>query len=72
MADQSKSFSGKCPTCQGYNTRIRTEVINYGPDAPIAAPDPHAVVSRTRIYLCNACTHIWSETVPGGEPGGAA
>jgi hypothetical protein len=64
-----QSYSGQCPQCHGYNTRIRTEVINYASErvdlaAEHAAPtNKPRVASRTRIYLCNACQHVWSETV---------
>jgi Zn finger protein HypA/HybF involved in hydrogenase expression len=60
-----ESFSGKCPQCQGYNSRIRTEVINYSQEETIAEADQQPIASRTRIFFCNSCQNVWSETVPG-------
>jgi hypothetical protein len=65
LTNPSTSFSGKCPQCHGYHTRIRTEVINYDQGADPARPDEQSVVSRTRIFFCNRCQHVWSETVAG-------
>jgi DNA-directed RNA polymerase subunit M/transcription elongation factor TFIIS len=65
VTNQNTSFSGKCPKCHGYNSRIRTEVINYSQEDPPAELGQQAVVSRTRIFLCNSCQHVWSETIPG-------
>ena len=61
MTEPSKSFSGKCPSCGGYDSRIRTEVINYAVDQPIDKPD--RVDLRTRIFACNTCKYVWTETV---------
>jgi hypothetical protein len=33
VTDQT-SFSGKCPKCGGYNSRVRSELINYGSALP--------------------------------------
>ena len=64
MSDQPVSaFVGKCPQCGSYDTRMRTEVINYGSDKPPIGATSQPIVSRTRIYLCNPCQHVWSETV---------
>jgi hypothetical protein len=65
VTNEATSFSRKCPRCGGDNSRIRTEVINYSQDAPPAGGSEPAVVSRTRIFLCNSCQHVWSETIPG-------
>jgi hypothetical protein len=62
---QTTSFSGKCPQCQGYNSRIRTEVINYDQGATVDKGDHLPILSRTRIFLCNGGQHTWSETIPG-------
>jgi hypothetical protein len=63
MSDSlATGFVGKCTQCGSYDTRMRTEVINYGSDKPpIGQTSP--IVSRTRIYVCNSCQHAWSETV---------
>jgi hypothetical protein len=58
------TFSGRCPQCKGYNTRIKTDVLNYSSQPP-ADGEEQRVVSRTRIYICNACQHNWSETMQG-------
>jgi hypothetical protein len=50
------TFSGRCPQCKGYNTRIKTDVLNYSSQPP-ADGEEQRVVSRTRIYICNACQH---------------
>jgi len=66
MTEPNKAFIGKCPTCGSYHNRIRTELLSYGDSSAAGAAQP--VSSRTRVYLCNACAHIWSETVPGDDP----
>jgi hypothetical protein len=65
MDESRKSFSGQCPKCDGYNSRIRTEVINYSQEEtdPKREQDQETIASRTRIFFCNACQHVWSETV---------
>lgn len=66
MAMPKPTFIGNVPAMRGYNSRIRIEVINYRPEA---GPDVAAVASRTGVYYCNACQHVWSETVPGDAAG---
>lgn len=61
MRDPAKSFLGKCPRCSSYHSRIRTELLDYG-NSPSAGA-AQSVVARTRMYLCNGCAHLWSETV---------
>ena len=56
-------FVGKCTQCKSYDTRMRTEVINYGSDKPPIGETAQPIVSRTRIYVCNSCQNVWSETV---------
>jgi rubrerythrin len=55
------AFSDKCPQCGGYNARIRTELVSY--DEKPDATGAQEVLSKTRIYHCNACQHVWSETI---------
>ena len=62
VSEPAMSFSGKCPSCGGYVSRIRTEVINYASDTPVNEVVPAKIVSRTRIFACNTCQHVWSET----------
>jgi hypothetical protein len=52
------SFSGQCPQCEGYNSRIRTEVITYKDGEGATKAESADVVSRTRIFLCNTCRHV--------------
>jgi hypothetical protein len=64
MTSPVTAFSGKCPQCAGYNARIRTELINYDEKPDEGANErEQEVLSRTRIYFCNACQHVWSETI---------
>lgn len=62
MTAPKPTFSGKCPKCTGYNSRLRTEVITY---AQYAETDPPPVAWRTRVYCCNACGYEWHEMVQG-------
>jgi hypothetical protein len=64
LTNPTVSFSGRCPQCRGYDTRIRTEVINYN-EAATPPGDERSVVSRTRIFFCNRCKNVWSETISG-------
>jgi hypothetical protein len=54
----SSGFSGRCPRCRDYNNRIRSELVNYADDAA-----QEVIVSRSRVFTCNACKHIWTETI---------
>jgi Zn finger protein HypA/HybF involved in hydrogenase expression len=65
VTDPKKTFSGKCPQCGGYNSRIHTEVINYSQEESIAEAAQQPIASRTRIFFCNGCRQTWSETVQG-------
>ena len=53
------AFSGKCPECQSYDTRIRSQVINY--DAK--SKEKGKVSSISRVFSCNSCGHDWLENV---------
>jgi hypothetical protein len=64
---QAESFDGKCPKCEGYDTRIRSEVITYGSDK--AAPGMRQeVLSTSRVFSCNTCRHSWTEKVGDEGP----
>ena len=65
LTTQNTSFSGKCPHCLGCHIRIRIEVVHYGPEADSTPDGQQSIVSRTRIFLCNSCEYVWSETIPG-------
>lgn len=53
-------FLGRCPKCNGYDTRIRSEVVNYDP-AKSSSGDPKNIASASRVYVCNSCKHSWTE-----------
>jgi predicted ATP-dependent serine protease len=55
-------FLGKCPKCDGYDTRIRSEVITY-PDRKASADESKKVKSASRVYVCNTCKHSWTEKI---------
>ncbi len=71
MNDTAKSFSGKCPQCGSYHSRIHTELINFANSVPGKAGADPAIASRTRVFTCNGCAHIWSETVSAGSKDGS-
>jgi hypothetical protein len=63
MPDPASSFVGQCPKCQGYETRIRSEVINYADKKNSGTEAQPPVASQSRVYVCNRCQHAWTEVV---------
>jgi hypothetical protein len=55
----ASAFLGKCPECQSYDTRIRSQVINYDQ----TSTDRAKVASISRVFSCNSCGHDWLEKV---------
>jgi hypothetical protein len=65
MENPITSFIGKCPQCGGYDSRIRTEVINYattdsGGVATHSLADPHLQLQQvSELLVGNELEMTW-------------
>ena len=71
MSGQGFSFSGQCPACQSYNTRIRTDVTNYASDTPpLNGPEDRVANADSRVQCMRA--HLVGDGLKNTEARGCA
>jgi hypothetical protein len=56
------AFSGQCPKCRSYNSRILT-TFQAPSDNAASAVGQTETAGRVRHYICNECQHTWTETI---------